>query len=100
MSQFRLGPLFTSPALRGTLQRPRIDGWTNWGGAGFDQETGLLFVRSFEGTTANQVCEVLGDDRNVDVDYSNNRPNEPLEGSSVGGRGKPKSPGVSWATSR
>ena len=74
MSQFRLGPLFTPPALRGTLQRPRIDGGANWGGAGFDPETGLLYVRSSEGVTANQVCEVLGDDPEVDVDYSNNCP--------------------------
>ena len=74
MSQFRIGPLFTPPALRGTLQRPRIDGGANWGGAGFDPDTGLLYVRSSEGTTANQVCEVLADDPDVDVDYSNNCP--------------------------
>ena len=74
MGRFRIGPLFTPPALRGTLQRPRIDGGANWGGAGFDPETGLLYVRSSEGTSANQVCEVLGEDPDVDVEFSNNCP--------------------------
>ena len=74
MSRFRLGPLFTPPALRGTLQRPRIDGGANWGGAGFDPQTGLLYVRSTESTSTNQVCEVLGDDPDVDVEFSNNCP--------------------------
>ncbi len=74
MGRFRIGPLFTPPALRGTLQRPRIDGGANWGGAGFDPQTGLLYVRSSEGTSANQVCEVLGDDPDVDVEFSNNCP--------------------------
>ena len=31
---YRLGPLFTPPSLRGTLQRPRVDGGANWGGRG------------------------------------------------------------------
>ena len=74
MSRFRLGPLFTPPALRGTLQRPRIDGGANWGGAGFDPQTGLLYVRSTESTSTNQVCEVLGEDPDVDVQFSNNCP--------------------------
>ena len=74
MGRFRIGPLFTPPALRGTLQRPRIDGGANWGGAGFDPETGLLYVRSSEGTSPNQVCEVLGEDPDVDVEFSNNCP--------------------------
>ena len=33
MQQFRLGPLFTPPALRGTLQRPTTSGGADWGGA-------------------------------------------------------------------
>ena len=74
MSRFRLGPLFTPPALRGTLQRPRIDGGANWGGAGFDPDTGLLYVRSTESTSTNQVCAVQGEDPDVDVEFSNNCP--------------------------
>ncbi len=34
MQQFRLGPLFTPPSLRGTLQRPNVAGGANWRGAG------------------------------------------------------------------
>ena len=33
MQQFRLGPLFTPPSLKGTLMRPREVGGANWGGA-------------------------------------------------------------------
>ena len=49
---FRLGPLFTPPlrvvegGVQGTIQRPAIDGGANWGGAGVDPETGLLYVPS------------------------------------------------------
>jgi quinoprotein glucose dehydrogenase len=72
MKQFRLGPLFTPPSLRGTLQRPRIDGGANWGGAGFDPETGVLYLRTSEGTTVNQVCRNDKSAGDVDVDYTNN----------------------------
>ena len=74
MQQFRLGPLFTPPSLRGTLMRPTVSGGADWGGAAFDPETGLLYVRSTEGTTTNQVCLNAGDDAAVDVEYSNNCP--------------------------
>ena len=57
MKQFRLGPLFTPPSLRGTLMRPRESGGANWGGAAFAPETGFLFVRSSEGVSPNQVCK-------------------------------------------
>ena len=72
MKQFRLGPLFTPTSLRGTLQRPRIEGGANWGGAALDPETGMLYVRTSEGTTVNQVCRNAGTDPDVDVDFSNN----------------------------
>lgn len=50
--KFRLGPLFTPPSLAddegfgGTLQSPSAAGGANWGSAGFDPETGRLFVQS------------------------------------------------------
>ena len=74
MRRFRLGPLFTPPSLRGTLQRPGASGGANWGGAAFDPETGLLFVRTSEDADTNQVCANRGDDPEVDVGYSNNCP--------------------------
>src|SRR5262245_47569839 len=72
MRRFRLGPLFTPPSLRGTIQRPTVGGGANWGGTAFDPETGLLYLRTSEGTTINQVCKNDGSVPDLDVDYSNN----------------------------
>ena len=52
VSEFTLGPIFTPPlrtvegVTQGTIQRPAIDGGANWGGAGVDPETGILYVPS------------------------------------------------------
>ena len=74
LETYRLGPLFTPPSARGTLQRPRVDGGANWGGAAFDPSTGLLYVRTSEGTSPNQVCKTDPDVPDVDVEYTNNCP--------------------------
>ena len=74
MRRFRLGPIFTPPSLQGTLQRPTVQGGADWGGAAFDTETGLLYVRTSEGTTTNQVCENERLDPKVDIEYTNNCP--------------------------
>ena len=74
MQQFRLGPLFTPPSLQGTLMRPGAQGGADWGGAAFDPQSGLLYVRTNEDTTPNQVCKNAGADPQVDVEYSNNCP--------------------------
>ena len=71
---YRLGPLFTPPSLRGTLQRPRVDGGANWGGAALDPTTNTLYLRTTEGTTSNQVCRTAPDVPDVDVEYTNNCP--------------------------
>ena len=42
----RLGPLFEPPSLQGTIQVPGWGGGANWGGAGFDPETGYLYLSS------------------------------------------------------
>ena len=74
LQTYRLGPLFTPPSLRGTLQRQRVDGGANWRGAAFDADSGMLYVRTSEGTSANQICENNADDPEIDVDYTNNCP--------------------------
>ncbi len=74
MQSFRLGPLFTPPSLRGTLQRPRVDGGANWGGAALDPDTNFLYVRTSEGVSPNQVCAIDPDVPDVDVPYTNNCP--------------------------
>jgi quinoprotein glucose dehydrogenase len=40
--------IFTPPSLRGTVLMPGTDGGAEWGGAAYDQESGLLFVNSNE----------------------------------------------------
>ena len=40
--------MFTPPSLRGTMLFPGTDGGGEWGGAAYDNETGLLYVNSNE----------------------------------------------------
>jgi len=46
LRQFVHGPLFTPPALQGTITMPGNFGAASWGGASFDPETGILYVPS------------------------------------------------------
>ena len=71
MKKFRLGPIFTPPSLRGTLMRPSNTGGANWGGAAFDPETGLLYVKSSNYVYINQVCKNDGSDPRIDAEYHN-----------------------------
>jgi quinoprotein glucose dehydrogenase len=71
MKKFRLGPIFTPPSLRGTLMRPSNTGGANWGGATFDPETGLLYVRTSNYVYINQVCKNDGSDSRIDAEYRN-----------------------------
>jgi len=70
IKQFKYGPIFTPPSLEGTWQRPTTSGGANWGGAAFDPETGMLYVRANNGTSTNRVAKNDGSDPLVDVDYS------------------------------
>ena len=71
LKRFRLGPLFTLPALRGTVQRPSQTGAMNWGGAAFDPETGLLHVKVSDTYHVSRVCKNDRQDPFVDMEYSN-----------------------------
>ncbi len=52
VAKYRMGPLFSPPALTkdqglgGTIQVPGAAGGANWGSAGVDPETGILYVQS------------------------------------------------------
>jgi quinoprotein glucose dehydrogenase len=46
MTKYRLGPLYTPPSMEGTLTRPGVWGGANWGGGGFDPETGMLYLKT------------------------------------------------------
>ena len=71
MKKYRIGPMFTPPSLRGTLQRPSQTGGANWGSAAFDPETGYLFVRAANQIGMNRVAKNDGSNKLVPVDYSN-----------------------------
>ncbi len=45
LRKYRTGPLYTPPSVVGTLMRPGIIGGANWGGAAFDPESGMLYVK-------------------------------------------------------
>jgi quinoprotein glucose dehydrogenase len=46
LQKYRIGPLFTPPSMRGTVQRPGIIGGANWGGATFDPKSGVLILKT------------------------------------------------------
>jgi quinoprotein glucose dehydrogenase len=46
INKFRLGPVFSPPSLQGTLGRPGIIGGANWGGAAFDPDSGMLYIKT------------------------------------------------------
>jgi len=46
LQRYRLGPVFTPPSARGTVQRPGLIGGANWGGAAFDPQLGLLILKT------------------------------------------------------
>ncbi len=56
------------------MQRPRVDGGANWGGAAIDPATNFLYVRTSEGVSPNQVCAIDPGVPDVDVPYTNNCP--------------------------
>ena len=71
LKRFRLGPLFTPPSLRGTVQRPSQTGAMNWGGAAFDPETGRLYVKVSDTYHVSRLCKNDHQDSFVDGEYSN-----------------------------
>jgi quinoprotein glucose dehydrogenase len=71
LKKFRIGPMFTPPSLKGTLQRPSQNGGASWGGAAFDPESGYLFARASNAIGVNRVAKNDGSDPLVVVDYSN-----------------------------
>jgi quinoprotein glucose dehydrogenase len=65
--RFRTGPLFTPPSIEGSLVLPGPNGGSNWMGAGFDPETGMLYVPSI--TEANVLSVKAGDPERTDFHY-------------------------------
>jgi quinoprotein glucose dehydrogenase len=46
LDNYRHGPIFTPPSLKGTINLPGWAGGANWWGAAFDPETSLLYIPS------------------------------------------------------
>ena len=74
MKKYRLGPLFTPPSLRGTLQLPGNEGGANWGGAMWDAQAGRLYVRSKDVIRYSSVIANDGTDKFIDHAYSGHLP--------------------------
>jgi quinoprotein glucose dehydrogenase len=70
MKNYRLGPLFTPPTLRGTLQLPGNEGGANFSGAIWDAQTGRLYVRTKDVLRYNSVIANDGTDKFIDYAYS------------------------------
>jgi glucose dehydrogenase len=60
LQKYRIGPVFTPPSARGTVQRPGLIGGANWGGAAFDAQSGVLF---FKTTNEANIARVGAPDR-------------------------------------
>ena len=75
VKQYRIGPLFTPPSVRGngsdatkgTMQLPGSVGGADWQGAAFDPDTGMLYVVSITGPFVADL--VKGDPKRTDLDY-------------------------------
>ena len=83
MQKYRIGPLFTPPSLRGTLQLPGNEGGANWGGAIWDAQAGRLYVRSKDVIRYNSVSASDGSDKFIDHLYSGHL-NESRPGTKLG----------------
>jgi quinoprotein glucose dehydrogenase len=74
--RYVLGPIYTPPSVRGpgpndtkgTLQMPGATGGAEWGGAGFDPETGIIYIPSITGTFAADLLP--GDPKSTDLRYT------------------------------
>jgi quinoprotein glucose dehydrogenase len=68
LQTFEHGPLFTPLTLaRGNLLMPGIAGGANWGGAGFDPDTGVLYVPSRTAPTVVTLTQI--DPKQGDMRY-------------------------------
>ena len=75
VKQYRIGPVFTPPSvrgdgpdgIRGTVQLPGSVGGADWQGGAFDPETGMLYVPSITGPFTADI--VKGDPKISNLNY-------------------------------
>jgi quinoprotein glucose dehydrogenase len=71
LQQFEHGPIFTPPSEKGTIFLPGMLGGNNWGGAGFDPDTGILYVPSRTEATLYRLLP--GNERQTNLGYVQDR---------------------------
>jgi len=71
LQQFQYGPIFTPPSEKGTIFLPGMLGGSNWGGAGFDPDTGFLYVPSRTEPTLYRLLP--GDPNQTNLGYVQDR---------------------------
>ncbi len=69
-AKYDYGPLYTPPSLKGTIQLPGWGGGANWGGAGFDPDTGFLYVPSI---TSPMVVQLQATQEGAEFRYQRSR---------------------------
>jgi quinoprotein glucose dehydrogenase len=70
-SQYKLGPLFTPPIVKGQDGKQAmvyVPNGANWPGGSFDPETGILYVYS---NTLTRAISLVNDSKRSDMDYIN-----------------------------
>ena len=93
VSQYRIGPIFTPPSvrgangLRGTLILPGLIGGANWQGAAADAETGIVYVPSITNPMAYGVTL-----RDADAGAPQQGGRRPGGGAARGGSQRPRTP--------
>ena len=71
LQQFQYGQIFTPPSEKGTIFLPGMLGGSNWGGAGFDPDTGFLYVPSRTEPTLYRLLP--GDPNQTNLGYVQDR---------------------------
>ena len=67
--KYRLGQLYTPPSLQGTIVMPGVIGGGGWGGAAFDPETNVLFVKSTNNPALFKLAPVTAASDTVQARY-------------------------------
>ena len=71
--------LYDPPSLEGKVVHPQFNGGTDWGGASFDPETGILYVNASNEPELLQVVPA-GDDADFPYDDTGHQPVKDTEG--------------------
>ena len=88
LRKYRLGGLFTPPSLQGTVTLPGSIGGAGWGGAMFDPETSMLYVKASNSPAVWRIIQRAAASDTNDAEYTADLANSaigvrPGEGGSI-----------------